>query len=174
MRSLLLSACIALAPSLGVAQEYVPTGEVRPGTELVVVFISSSTCVANGDAAFLEAVPRMMASAGASARARSMNPVMIGVAMDNDTRAGVDYLTSFGSFDEVSVGRDWGNALVIDRVWGDPDGPPAIPQVVVMTRTVRSGAGGRIVFEKERVIERFVGPDAIRAWVDGGTPLPAE
>jgi hypothetical protein len=179
-------AIAALAPALGAQEvsapaphpspgEYQPSYHAQKGREIVAVFISSATCVANFNPAFKPAVREMMRRLGAQRDSLGVSLSIMGVATDWVTRDALAYLQGFGEFDELDVGRNWFNGAVVHHVWEAAGGQPSVPQVVLLERTIDDGSGGsnRVTVSPERVLARFVGGDQIQAWVARGAPLPA-
>src|SRR5690606_33057748 len=83
---------------------------------------------------------------------------LIGVALDWDINAGLRFLQSAGRFDEISVGRNWLNSHAVSHIWRDLPGPPVIPQIVVVDRTVRVD-NDFITISIDSVVSRVVGVD---------------
>lgn len=150
---------------------YRPDARAPEGREVVVVFISSSFCVANRDSAFKPAVREMMRRLGMQRDSAGRRVSVTGVSIDWSARDGLAYLEGFGAFDEVVAGRNWFNSAATRYIWQAPGARSAIPQVVLVERTVSPGARG-VEVGAERELGRFVGADEIREWVARGAPLP--
>lgn len=150
---------------------YQPDTHIPQGREVVAVFISATTCVANRDSTFKPAVREMMRRLGVQRDSAGRRVSVTGVSIDWSAREGLAYLEGFGAFDEVVAGRNWFNSAVTRYVWQAPGARPTIPQVVLVERTVSAGARG-VQVGAERELGRFVGGDEIKAWVARGAPLP--
>lgn len=93
----------------------------------------------------------------------------IGIARDRSSRAGIDHLSQFGTWDEVLSGRGWLNTGVIKYVYDDLPGRAATPQVIVVERSVRRTP--TVAIEQEGVVFRRVGLDQITRSVELGRSL---
>ena len=89
----------------------------------------------------------------------------VGVALDWTPSAGIGWLKGIADFDEIIAGREWVNLGAIAYVWRDSSAVPALPQLVVLARTVRL-ENNRIVASQPQPILRLLGEQAIRAWVE--------
>jgi len=87
------------------------------------------------------------------------------VALDWTPSAGIGWLKGIADFDEIIAGREWVNLGAIAYVWRDSSAVPALPQLVVLARTVRL-ENNRIVASQPQPILRLLGEQAIRAWVE--------
>jgi len=101
---------------------------------------------------------------------------VVGVALDNDVRAGVRYLQNLreagAPFDELSVGGSWLNELITRLVWRDGLATPEVPQVVLVERNVDATSYPRnIDVHRDSMLLRVAGHDDLIAWVNAGTPL---
>jgi hypothetical protein len=160
---------VAAAVQPTAAGEYHPSLKEPKGREIVAVFISASTCIANYQPGFKPAVRQMMRRLGAQ-RDSLRTPISImGVSTDWETRVGIAYLQELGDFDELAVGRNWFNAQVMRYVWTLADGVPSEPQVILIEHTV-SGTS-RVEVTPDRILARFVGGEEIEAWVARGAPV---
>jgi hypothetical protein len=91
-----------------------------------------------------------------------------GAAMDWEVDSGAVYLRQLADFDQWVVGNNWGNDAVVQLVWRDLTGVPAIPQLVVLERSVGEqsrSTGSGIYFGREQVLRRYIGPVEIANWV---------
>jgi hypothetical protein len=159
------------APSAA-SGEYQPDQKNPYGPEIVAVFLSSSTCIANQDPHLRPAVREMMRRLGVQRDSLHIGLSIIGVSTDWSTRDGLAYLQQFGEFDELAVGRNWFNDTVIRYVWQSPGSRPSEPQVILVARTLDPGTT-RVTVSPERVLARIVSGDSIIAWASRGAPLPA-
>ncbi len=166
--ALLLSGAGSLA-----AQEprYTPTHRNPGGREIVAVFLSYSRCPGNNYAGLTESVDSMNRSLARQASDRHLPFVAVGVSSDWEPDSGYAYLKRLSSFDEVIVGRNWFNLGFQHWVWADSAGQAAVPQVIVLERTINP-ARSRVSFGQERVLARFPGPRQIVDWVKRGALLP--
>lgn len=89
----------------------------------------------------------------------------IGISLDWDPAAGSVSLSDLGSFDEVIVGGNWFNTGVLQYVWQHPTRASAIPQIVLISRTIHR-AGGVIRIGEEQELLRLVGSREILDWLN--------
>jgi hypothetical protein len=106
----------------------------------------------------------------AQATARGLTFRAIGVAQDWDLKAGVTFLEPLGAFDQVVIGDNWTNIGVEQFVLRDSQAEMAMPQIVILERTVKLGK--RVTVTEPHVLKRIVGGEAIPAWVAAGAGLP--
>ncbi len=136
-------------------------------TEVVFVFIASSRCAAMRNEEVREAVLEVRDSVKVLASRIGARAVTMGVAIDFDQGAGISMLSKLGPWDEVAVGRNWLNAAVIHYVWRDVPGSPAIPQILLLRRTVRS-VGDEVLVGDDSLLIRLVGGEEVMSWVTKG------
>ena len=165
-------------PSLGDAQEYEPDFELPESAELIVVYIATSNCVGNLYPRLDSAIHQMKIVLSKRAEASGIGFGAIGVAAQWSVEDGLAYLLEgesnagkkdFGAWDEVHAGRNWINASAINYIWREIQGRPAVPQVVVLERTILTGS--RIEVGPDQFLARYVGSEEIVAWVDNAMPL---
>ena len=140
------------------------------GPEIVVVFIGSSTCAAAAAEWMPPAMERMQTTVRRRASEIGYRVVFVGVALDADLTAGLDFLQSMGRFHEVSVGRSWMNSLSIEYLLRDQAAEAAIPQIALFARTVEA-EGEFMAVTPDRLLDRRIGLDEIRAWESQGFPI---
>src|SRR5690606_19685836 len=85
-----------------------------------------------------------------------MKVATMGVALDRALDPGLEFLKRFGDFDEVSVGRSWMNSGAVSYFWRDVAGPDAIPQLIVVRRTV-DVAENSLTVSEDQLVGRAVG-----------------
>ena len=145
-------------------------GEISTGSELVFVFIASSSCAGIKDPSLPEALARARAGLKTQAERDGHRFVAIGVSLDWHLPDGIQMLEEFGPFDEILVGRGWLNTGAVRYIWEDIRGAAAIPQVVVTTRGVVSDrvieVGG------EELVVRKAGARQIADWSSLAFPDP--
>jgi hypothetical protein len=164
--ALVLAAFALVSPKL-IAQT--ADRDLPNGKELVAVYVGASTC---GPCLLPEvkaAIVKMKGIMAHWARERGYAFSAVGVATDWSTEKGVAFLSDVGPFDQLVVGGNWANLGVERFVWSDSTAIPAMPQVVLLERTVT--AGNRIAFTPARVIRRVSGLVDIPGWVSVGAPV---
>jgi len=132
------------------------------GEELVFVFLGSSTCPGTRLPGVDSAVKTLMANYRGQAAAENKRFVAIGVSLDWQFQPGLDLLNRFGNFDEVMIGRSWLNSGIVKYVWDELPGYAAIPQIVLLTRTVSYDDGYSV--SNQQVLVRRTGADALKGW----------
>ena len=116
----------------------------------------------------LRAIVRSTAR-GAEGETRTFHTV--GIALDEDIPAGLDWLHRLGNFSELGIGRGWWGTGATAYIWSDT-ARPVIPQVVAVEREVDAHTRGRLVFVKPHILRRALGYDAIDAWAADTTWAP--
>lgn len=157
-------------PSSG---DYVPSGSARPGEEIVLVYVGSSTCPWSNLPELPGLVRAMKSDFDSRVLKRGKSFVTLGIARDRLAADGLEHLAKFGAFDEVMAGSSWANTGIQHFVYGDREiaGPAATPQVVLLSRRL-ADPSGHLSIEDERVLLRKTGFEAIREWAANGLPVP--
>lgn len=176
------------APSDG--QGYTPSYLPPAGSELVFVLVSSPGCVANYEPEFDDAIREAKAILSARADSGGRPFSAVGVSVNWVVSDGVDYLLDgrwkgegdldFGAWDEIVVGRNWGNSAALKYMTelapgcpGAPDVVQAVPQAYVLERMAEEWEGtGMFLFGPESVRAHFCGGDQIVEWVNSGALFP--
>jgi hypothetical protein len=151
-----------------------PNQRTPSGRELIVYFVSSTSCVANTQPGFYDNVRRMVSSVRRVGRATNTHVTLTGLSVDWDSRAGVEYMQQFGEFDELVAGRNYFNSVATRLFFVDSLARAGIPQVVIIERSVHMpprGSSDYPRFSAERIVKKVEGADAIADWVARGTPL---
>lgn len=180
---LLSSFVLVTTPGTVAAQTYEPQSSFPTnGVELVLIFISSSTCTGNREERLGDVVMQMKRQLGDRAEREGKTFYAVGAAVEWSVEQGIDYLLrgiapgysdkNFGMWDEVWVGRDWLNNAGIQYMWRG-DGLSVIPQLVVVERTVEMGERG-IQVGHDKIVARVVGSQQIIAWFDDNMPFQVQ
>lgn len=148
---------------------YKPTQRLPGEYQIVAMYVGSQTCGPCRLPEFKAAIRRMNIQLSCLAAQQGSSFSAVGVALDWDTDSAVTFLASAGPFDEIDAGANWANAVSLKHLMS-PDGTAAIPQVVVLGRTLDPDAIG-VLLESERELAKFVGSDQIMDWVKRGTPM---
>jgi len=151
-------------------ESYAPAARTDSGSELMFVFVGSSSCPWSNRPELRTLVRTARLAVRDKAIAEDVGFAAVGIAGDAVASNGIAYLAGFGEFDEVMAGRGWLNGGVLRYIYGDLPGPAATPQIVVVERRVVVARGQRSVAD-ERVVARQAGLAEIRRWVDIGMPL---
>jgi hypothetical protein len=151
-------------------EHYVPRYEAAFSAQLVAIFFGGSTCAFCRQPAFKAAIPRLPLLLRAQAAAANYKFHWVGVAAEWDVRKGLDYLQSFGEFDEISAGGSWWNTAVAERLFGDE--PPVVPTILLLTRTFAIDAARRtLIVGPETPLTSFRGSRSIEDWISEGAPV---
>lgn len=157
----------AAAPATMAA--YAPSYTVEQGPEVVLVFIGASFCGAHKRPGFAETVERAKVGLARRTVAQGKQFSAVGISLDWKPTEALAFLERFGSFDQVSLGRNWTNDSALRYIWKDLPGEPVVPQILVIERYVQTAPA--IDIRDERVVKRIAGADQIAAWVEQGAPL---
>lgn len=133
-------------------------GRVRSGTELIALFIASSTCGASNHPTLPADLRRIRAALASNAAAGRKRFAFVGVALDENPRVGIQFLERFGPFDEILSGGSWVGTGAIDFMIRGIPGPLALPQLLVLERTVKVDASS-INVSADRIVARVLGFD---------------
>jgi len=148
---------------------YVPSNKLPNGKEIVAIYFGAQSCGPCHAPAVKEAVRQMKNLVAAQARKANAAFSVVGVANDWDQAVATNFLADVGPFDQLAIGGDWTNLAIERFVWGDSTGNPAMPQILVIERTVT--AGTRAIISEPRVLRRLVGSGEIPEWVGKGAPI---
>jgi len=148
---------------------YVPSQKLPHGKEIVAVYLGAQSCGPCHAPEVKDAVRRMKTLVAAHAVKAGAAFSVVGVANDWDQTLAATFLADVAPFDQVVLGGNWTNVAIEHFVWRDPSGNPAMPQILILERTVTPGT--RITFSEPRVLRRLVGADEIPAWVAKGAPI---
>jgi len=96
---------------------YQPVYRQDEGTQLVLLFVGSSSCPWSNDPVLPQAIETLKLRLAEFSHAHGFGFRAIGVAKDWNLESGVRHLTRFGAFDEVSIGSNWTNTVLLDHLW---------------------------------------------------------
>lgn len=165
LRRNILALCLATSPLIAqTADRNLPKGK-----ELVVVYVGATSC---GPCLLPEtksAVARMKTLLSSFAAQNGYSFSAVGVSTDWSIADGTKFLNDNAPFDQLVIGGSWTNLAVEHYIWRDSAATPAMPQVVVLERSV--SLGDRIDISPSRVLRRVFGSDEIPKWVAAGAPV---
>lgn len=144
------------------------------GTELVIIVIGTSDCPGCVWEPFQESIKTLRDSVRHRATARGWSVTTIGVAMDYNVMNGLRFIDGLGEVDEISVGNNWINSLLLRYLWIDNPGPPIIPQVIILKRTIEMSNESGPSSLTETVLHRQIRGQGIADWVTAGAPFSME
>jgi hypothetical protein len=102
--------------------------------------------------------------------------VTLGVAIDWDPVLGFEYLQRIYPWHQISTGRNWLNATVLNFIWNDPRVLPVTPQVLVIRHHLETrivSGKKRIVITSQELLHAASGSDAIAQLASNPNPLTA-
>lgn len=153
-----------------------PRSPFPSGPYLVAYVLLSSRCGFCTEKGTKKAISQIRDSLRASIGEAFARVAVIGVTIDDDLNAGIEYLQDLGPsngvFDEVSVGGGWLNQFITSMVWRDGVASPEVPQVLLFRRQVdASGFPRHIDVQPDSLVLRIAGRDELIRWVSNGAPL---
>ena len=158
-------------PVLSQERDYVPKYVMPKGREIVAIYIGSTTC---GPCMFPEvkaAVRKMKILVADQAKQQGAAFAAVVAANDWEVAKATAFVEPLGEFDQVVLGGNWTNLAIERYVWLDPEGVPAMPQILILERTITTGT--RMSFSEPKVLRRITGGTEIPAWVERGAPISA-
>lgn len=135
-------------------------GRVQSGTEVIAVFLVSTTCGASRFPTLASSLARVRERLAARAVAAHRKFYTIGVSLDEQPAVGLAFLASFGEFDEVMAGGSWAGMGAVDFMLRGLPGPLSMPQLILLERDLKVESAG-ITASSDRVIMRKVGATEI-------------
>jgi len=155
---------ISIAVARAQDSSHIPSYKFKPGKEVIAVYVGSSWCGPCQNPKFKKALGQLRERVSKEVQASGANFWTLGISVDNNIKAGYEFLKSAGPFDEISIGRSWANTAAVRFVMIDNFGGPVVPQVILIERHVeKEGAGIKITNEK--VLLRLIGTGDILKWV---------
>lgn len=165
LRSFLFALCFFSVQAFGQTADR----DLPKGKELVAVYVGAKSCGPCHLPATKAAIAQMKTLLSAYAAKHGYAFSAVGVSTDWSTADGVAFLNDNGPFDQLVVGGNWTNLAAEHYIWRDDSAEPAMPQVIVLERTVTPGE--RIAFSSPRVLRRVSGAAEIPKWVNAGAPI---
>lgn len=168
--SVVLSSCLFVSALSAQAAPYVPSTDLPNGRQILAIYLGANSCGPCHNPAVKEAVHAMKVLVATQARNTGASFAAIGVANDWDPREAASFLADSGPFDQLVLGGNFTNLAFEQFVWRDPNGKAAMPQIVIVQRTVKPGSTA-ISISESRILRRILGIEEIAAWVKQGTPI---
>lgn len=171
-RNLFGAIAVTILASTAQAQAagYVPSTVLPNGRQIVAVYIGAQSCSACHFAPVKEAIESMKTLVAAQARQSGASFAAIGVANDWDVKEAADFIATNGQFDQLVLGGNFTNLAIEQFVWRDPNGIATMPQILIIERTVKTGAQ-KIEISELKILRRLNGSEEIPAWVKLGAPI---
>jgi hypothetical protein len=149
---------------------------IHRGQQLVAYVLLASRCAHCQHPELKDAVRELRRRLNRAADSAFGATTVIGIAVEGVIPEGVSYLTSIGldAFDEVSIGNAWLNEHVSRFAWRDRLIEPAVPQVVLVTRSLdATTAPFSVVLGSDSVIAVLTGRQSVTDWVNRSASISA-
>lgn len=146
--------------------KYEPNRTIETGTEIIFVYIGSSSCTYATQDENIEMVQDIKVGLQRRFEKKDLSFLSIGIAKDLNPRKGIEHLQHFGYFDEVIIGGGWRSTGLIHYVWNDKMAA-AIPQISVVRRDLEV-SDGRINITNSKLLINRNGISSIRTWFNNG------
>ncbi|UCD24381.1 MAG: hypothetical protein JSW51_00225 [Gemmatimonadota bacterium] len=149
-------------------------GGYRSDQQILLLFFGAASCGSSNVNWLPEIVDSAKVALLQRARAAGMSFAAMGVAVDWEVKKGMQFLQSFGEFDEISVGYNWANSIVRKYMFEEYTGLPATPQVILVQRFlhVATAEEDYVTATDIQLLLREVGTGNIKRWFDNGMPIP--
>lgn len=153
------------------------------GTHLIAFVITASNCGWSTRPNTMKAMGSIRTQLRAEYGAAYAAVRVVGVALDRDLDAGLQFLSDIGegqpggAFDQVIVGGSWLNEQIVRFVWREGIAQAASPQVVVIERPVSTSSylsTASIEVQNDRFLTNPAGSADIVQWIREGLPLDYE
>jgi hypothetical protein len=161
---------LATRPAVGQDTTYVPTSEYPNGRQVVTLYFGAKWCKPCGEPEVKSAIRRMKLLVAAQAKDSNAVGSAIVVAFDRNLSDALTFIEGNGNFDEYVIGNDITSLAAERFLWGDSLAQKAVPQVIVIERTVTTDRKLGITFGPHRVLKRIGGNDIV-PWVQSGAPI---
>jgi hypothetical protein len=156
-----------LAATTALAQDITLEPGDRTSRQLVVVYFGATNCAPCLQDETKELVRKVIREADKQATQREIDFHSIGAGLDADWEEGIALLTSTAEFDEYTSGGGWTNSAAIEHLWKENTVSPAIPHIVIFTRSITHRRGG-MDFANPIELIRLVGGSQMREWLRSG------
>ena len=163
----MLSAAVGVvAKSRAESAERVDT-TLEDGTHVVFLFATNGH---PDDERLERGIPAAIDSVRKFAKARGSHFTTVGVNIAWNTERGGEFLSHFGRFDEVSLGRRYMNSAA-DVYINNTGGEQSMPQVTILAQDVTALAA-RFSMRPPRPVLRLLGREQIARWMQDGSHVP--
>lgn len=110
--------------------------QFSPRSEIILRLVVSSSCSFSRDPSLPDLVQEAVTTMRSVAEELGIEFGTSAVSIESEPKEGIEFLTRFGPFEEISVGRGWVNTVVIDHSVSGPGDHRSTPQVIVLRRRV--------------------------------------
>lgn len=148
-------------------------------SELVLIYIGCSTCAAANHQQLPSAIKKLKLKLDNYASENDLVFHSIGVSKEVNLTQELEYLSKFGSFSEISIGKNWSNNIILKYIWDDFGGRAVVPQIIVTKRDyqrITSATNGTFYrgIADEKILLTKYGPNSIINWLNLDAPLPID
>lgn len=148
-------------------------------SDLVLIYIGCSTCAAANHEQLPSAIKKLKINLDNFASNNDLEFHSIGVSKEVNPTQELKYLSKFGSFSEISIGKNWSNSIILKYIWDDFGGRPVVPQIIVTKRDYEEiSSSSNSTFYRgianEKILLTRYGPNGIINWLNIGAPLPLD
>lgn len=145
------------------------------GEELVLIYIGSKFCGFSNKPDLPSIVDGVKREVSNRSEKLNYSFATIGIAQNRKVLDGLEHLSKFSPFDEISTGRGWMNGGLIKYVWDDIAGNAATPQVLIVRREIDPlrEKSDYVSIGSEKLVIRKIGYRSIKRWYKNGAYLPS-
>lgn len=164
------------------SQSYMPTYRRVIGPQIEMVYIGTSQCGWSDRPDFPRIIDGLKTRLAAAAHMRGMTFRAIAIDPEWSVEKGEKYIEKLGLFDEVSIGYNWGNSMMLKYIW-NVGMTASTPVVLIYSRYVIgpdiSNESARYGEKDRRLLIEEAGYHAIVAFAEqrefsilGNVPIP--
>lgn len=132
--------------------------------QLVAVLVTSAACRAADRSELAKLWEQLRDRLSARSRSEGVEFRGVGVSLDGPPTLAFKELADLGTFEEYAVGGGWTNTAVLQYVVRDVAGMPAVPQLVVVRRSVHQSRV--LTVSPDSLVARFIGIEPIAKYID--------
>jgi hypothetical protein len=147
-------------------------------TELRFIYLTNSSCNFSSNEDVIYAINSLNDLIEEKANGYGISFSSLIISVDENSYVGIDHISKYDSFDEISTGKGWLNTNVIDLFEDQTVSFKIVPQILVTVRIFSSkefnNSKHLISFQKEKFLIRKIGKPEIIDWYKKGAPLPKD
>lgn len=147
---------------------------IHPGKQLLAYVFLASRCGHCQQPETKQAVRTLRRRLKMAAESTFAATTVVGVAVEGLIPEGVSYLTNIGltAFDEISIGNAWLNEQISRFTWREHVMEPAVPQVVLVSRSLDAAAAPfNVTLGSDSVLAVLTGRKAVTDWIERGASV---
>lgn len=138
-------------------------------TTVVVVYMTAPGCSYCNRRAHVSDIKRLKDSLAVTAREINCDIDVSAIIVSGKVQRGINHISKYGNFDEISTGRLWHNSLLDEYAWNRKMKKIMVPQVAVFKTVYESKEPP--IRKSKQIISTQRGTKKIREWVNNGTPV---